>query len=251
MSYSNRPIAPKPSEIKEWLADTQDTLVQRRDEILAGYRRFLAAYPNGIPDEGVQARAADFAGGKGIMGAFLKEADANRVSEKKPYLEGSKAVDRFFSDLSDPVLRCQIDMRTNMTEFANRLEAKRREEARQEAERLAQEAALAQDDATDEESLQHAADVAQAAEAAQALAEGSAAALSRTRGDLGTVVSLRTTWKADYERADLMALVRAVAAGKAPLEYLQLNEPRINNAIRSDKVREIPGVPVIEVRTVV
>lgn len=251
MSYTNRPIAPSTAEIQEWLADTQDALVQRRDEILAGFQRFLSAYPNGIPDEGVQARAADFAGGKGIMNAFLKEATASRVSEKAPFLAGGKAVDGFFGALTDPVERAQAHTRSLMTQFANKLEAERRAVAKAEAERLAREAAIAQDNAQDEESLQHAADVAQAAEAARALADGRAAALSQTRGDLGTVVSLRTQWKPDYENASLLELVKAVAEGRAPLEYLAFNETRINYAVRSEKVRSIPGVPVIEVRSVV
>lgn len=253
MSYSNRPIAPSPDAIQEYLADTQSALVARRDEILAGYQRFLAANPNGIQDEAVQAKAADFAGGKGIMGAFLKEATTARTAEKAPFLNGGRAVDGFFGSLTDPVEKCQTDMRRHMTVFANRLEAERREAARLEAERLAAEAALAQDATifdADAEAQARAEEAAQAAEAAAALAEGSAAALSRTRGELGTVVSLRTSWKADYENADLMTLVRAVAAGKAPLAYLQFAETRINFAVRSEKVREIPGVPVIEVRSV-
>jgi len=251
MSYTNRPIAPSVADINEWLADVETALVDRRDEILAGFQRFLAAYPNGIPDESVQARAADFAGGKGIMNAFLKEATAHRTTEKKPFLDGGKAVDSFFGKLTEPVELAMAHTRSLMTTFANKLEAKRREAARLEAERLAQQAAIAQDQAVDEETLGLAHEVALAAEAARALAEGKASALSQTRGDLGTVVSLRTTWKADFENADLMKLVQAVAAGKAPLSYLTFNEVRINAAVRSDKVREIPGVPVTEVRTVV
>jgi hypothetical protein len=142
-------------------------------------------------------------------------------------------------------------MRTKMTAFANKLEAQRREQARLEAERLAIEAQIAQDAATDDASLEVAADVTQAAEAAQALAEAKPSVLSQTRGELGTVVSLRTRWRADYDNASLMELVRAVARGEAPLDYLQFNETRVNYAIRSEKVRKIPGVPVVEERSVV
>lgn len=250
MSYSNRPIAPSPGTVQEWLADTQTALVQRRDEILAGYSRFLKAYPDGIQDEATQSRAADFAGGKGIMAAFLKEADGTRTTEKKPYRAAGDAVDVFFGKLTDPVEKCQKDMRTRMTAFANKLEAERREAARLEAERLAAEAAVAQDAATDDASLEIAADVTQAAEAAQALAEAKPSVLSQTRGELGTVVSLRTRWVADFENANLMRLVKAVAEGKAPLEYLQFNTTRIGYAVRSEKVRDIPGVPVVEERSV-
>jgi hypothetical protein len=254
MSYTNRPIAPSPATVQEWLAETQATLVARRDEILAGYNRFLKAHPDGIQDETTQARAADFAGGKGIMSAFVKECDGNRSTEKGPFLAGGRAVDAFFSTLTDPVERCQKDMRVKMTAFANKLEAQRREAARLEAERLAAEAALAEDHAIDtmaEADLQAAMDVAREAEAAAALADAKASALSQTRGELGTVVSLRTSWKADYAASDLMALVKAVAEGRAPLYYLTFADTRINYAIRSEKVREIPGVRIREERTVV
>src|SRR5580765_2315677 len=126
MSYSNRPIAPAPAAIQEWLAETQDTLVQRRDEILAGYRRFLAEHPDGITDESTQGRAADFAGGKGIMNAYIAAYDTARTAEKKPYLDGGKAVDGFFGKLTDPVEMCQRDMRSHMKVFADKLEAERR-----------------------------------------------------------------------------------------------------------------------------
>lgn len=254
MSYSNRPVAPAPATVREYLAETQTALVARRDEILAGYQRFLRQYPDGIPDEDVQGRAGDFAGGKGIMNAFLKEAEGARNTEKKPYRAVGDAIDGFFGSLTDPVERCQQDMRARMKVFGDKLLAKRREAARLEAERLAAEAAIAQDQAIEamsEEALQHAADVSQAAQEAQALAEGSAAQLSQTRGELGTVVSLRTTWKADYAASDLMTLVRAVAEGRAPLAYLTFAETRINYAVRSEKVRTIPGVVIREERSII
>jgi hypothetical protein len=254
MSYSNRPIAPSPATVQEWLAETSADLVSRRDEILAGAARFAKQYPDGVPNEEVLGRVGDFAGGKGIMGAFIRECGNRRTNEKAPFLAGGKAVDGFFSTLTDPIERVQTQLRAQATAYSVKLEAERREKARQEAALLAAQAEIAQDHAIetmDEAALQAAADVSQAAEAAQALAEGSAAELSRVRGDLGTVVSLHTSWKADYEHADLLTLVKAVAAGKAPLAYLTFAETRINFAVRSEKVREIPGVPVVEIRKVV
>jgi hypothetical protein len=253
MSQTNRPTAPSPATIQEWLADSEAALVKRRDEILAGYKRFLAANPTGIQDEGVQARAADFAGPKGLMNAFLREAEQDRNVEKRPYLDGGDAVDAFFATLKDPVESCQKDMRTKMRVFAERLEEERRKAARLEAERLAAEAALAEDhavDTMDEQDLQTAMEIAREAEAAQALAEAKPAELSRTRGEMGTVVSLRSRWVADYEASDLMGLVRAVARGEAPLHYLQFNTTRINYAVRTEKVRVIPGVRIKEDRSI-
>lgn len=251
---SNRPIAPSAQDIREWLADTQAALIKRRDDILAGAARFHAAYPDGIPDEETQGRCADFAGARGIMGVFLKEADSERTREKTPYLAAGRTIDSFFKTLTEPVDKVQADIRGKMAVFASKQEAERREAARLEAERLAAEAAAAEDAAItsmDERDLQNAQDAARIAAEAAAEAEASAAALSRSRGDLGTVVSLRVAYRADFEASDLMALVRAVAAGKAPLEYLAFNTTRIGFAIRSEKIRDIPGVVIREERTVV
>ena len=254
MSQSNRPLVPSQDAIAEWLQDTQAAQVRRRDEILAGYKRFTEAYPDGIPDEEVQRKAADFASAKGIIGTFLKQCETERTREKKPFLDGGRAVEHFFKDrLMDPVERCQHDLRGHMAVFASKLEAERREAARLEAERLAAEAAAAQDTAIfgDEADQKHADEVAAEAALAEAAAAASAAELSRTRGDLGTVVSLRSRFVADYEASDLLALVKAVAAGKAPLAFLQFNQTRINYAIRSEKLREAPGLVIKEERTVV
>jgi hypothetical protein len=254
MSFSNRPIAPSPSAVQEWLADTNQSLISRRDEILAGAARFAQQYPNGVPSEEVLGRVGDFAGGKGIMGTFLRECGNRRTTEKAPFLEGGRAVDGFFAGLSEPVERVQAHMRAQATAYSVKLEAERREAARIEAERLAAEAALAQDRAIetmDEQDLDHAAEVSQEAQDAQALAEAKASELSRVRGELGTVVSLRVSWKPDFDKSSLMTLVKAVAEGRAPLEYLTWNATRIGYAIRSEKVRSIPGVVIEEIKAVV
>lgn len=254
MSTTNRPIAPSAPAVQDWLAGTQEALIKRRDEILAGAARFDAAYPAGIPDEEVQGRAADFASARGIIGVFLKEADTERTREKTPYLAAGRTIDGFFKTLTEPVERVQAHIRGAMAVYATKLEAQRREEARLEAERLAAEAALAEDHAVDtmaEEDLAHAMDVAREAEAAKALAEAKAAELSKSRGELGTLVSLRTRWVPRFEQGDLMALVQAVAEGRAPLSYLDYNRTRIGIAVRNEKVREIPGLPITEERSVV
>lgn len=45
---------------------------------------------------------------------------------------------------------------------------------------------------------------------------------------------------------DLMQFVQAVAAGKVPLLYLQVNEVRVRVAIRSENVRDVPGLRVFD-----
>jgi len=256
MSQTNRPIAPSPVEVSEWLADSFGTLVRRRDELLAGYRRFTEACPNGIADDDMLGRANDFGSARGLLGAFLKEADTERTREKLPFRKGADAVDSFFSRLIDPIKSCQADVRGKLTTYeVRRREAERLEIERRAAEaaRLAAEAAAAQDAAIAsmaEDDLERALEASDAAEQAAVQAEA-VAEPTKVRGDLGTVVSLRTRWVADLEHSDLMALVKAVAAGKAPLAYLQFNSSRIGYAVRSEKVREIPGVRIIEERAVV
>lgn len=255
MSQTNRPIAPSTAAVQSWLADTQSALLRRRDEILAGAARFAQAYPDGIPNEEVQGRAADFASARGIMGVFLKEADSQRTGEKAPYLAIGRVIDSFFKDkLTAPVEKVQHQIRGQMAIYASKLEAERREQARLEAERAAAEAAAAAEQAEltrDERDVQDAQDAAAMAAEAEALAEAKAAELSRTRGDLGTVVSLRVRQVVDYDASNLMALVKAVAEGRAPLDYLQFNTTRINFAVRSEKKTNIPGVVIREERTVV
>ena len=58
-------------------------------------------------------------------------------------------------------------------------------------------------------------------------------------------ISYRETWSADV--TDLKALVQAVAAGKAPLDYLQANTVAINQAARSLKteLNLIPGLKAV------
>jgi hypothetical protein len=255
---SNRPKPLSQAEVREYLVDTQSELVARRDEILAGAKRFDTAYPDGIPDETVQGRCADFAGSKGIMGVFLREVETNRTTEKLPFRLGGEAVDGFFETLSEPVEKVQAHMRSKMNTFAAKLEAERIEAARLEAERLAAAAAEAEEaliDAAGTEQAEELAidvvDLQRAADAAATLAAGKSPELSRTRGDMGTVVSLRSRYVADYDASNLMELVKAVAAGKAPLTYLAFNTTRINYAIRSEKVREIPGVVIKQERGVV
>ena len=59
-------------------------------------------------------------------------------------------------------------------------------------------------------------------------------------------MTLKTTWKFDPEASDLMRLVKAVAAGQAPLYYLTFATVRINVAVRTEKVRAIPGCAITE-----
>lgn len=61
-------------------------------------------------------------------------------------------------------------------------------------------------------------------------------------------LSFRTTYSAEV--TDLGALIRAVAAGQAPIAYLQANLPALNGAARAHKeVFSVPGVRLVTERT--
>ena len=252
MSGSNTPKPLTREEVHAWLVDTCGDLTKRQQEILDGVSRFLDKYA-AIPDEEVQAKASDFAGQRGAIGAFLTVAEGRRKTEKQPFLDSTRAVDGFFSALTDKVELGRKQIRERMTAFAMKLEEANRERARKEAEELAARAAAAEAEAMktlEPEKLEAASELAKAADKAEAKADAKPAELSRVHGQLGGVSSLRTTWKFDESASDLMELAKAVVAGKAPLKYLDFHRTNIGVAIRSEHVHHIPGCKIDEVRSV-
>lgn len=252
MTGSNTPKPLTREEVHAWLEDTCGDLTRRAEEILAGISRLLDTYTI-IPNEEIQAKVSDFAGTRGAIGAFLTVVEGRRKSEKQPFLDSTRAVDGFFSGLTDKVELGRKQIRERMTAFAVRLEEANREIARKEAEDAAALAAAAEAEAMktlEPEKLEAASELAKAADKAKERAEAKPAELSRVHGQLGGVSSLRTTWKFDEAGSDLMALAKAVVAGEAPLEYLAFNTTRINVAIRSDGVRKIRGCKIDEIRSV-
>lgn len=248
----NAPKPLTPEQVSAWLADTCADLTKRQREILAGIERFLRQYPT-IPSEEIQAKASDFAGQRGAIASFITAAGARHKTEKQPFLDGGRAVDGFFKTLTVKVEEGRASIRERMTAFAVKLEEQRREAARKEAEAAAERARLAAEEAATtmtDEKLDAAADLAAQAERAEAKAEAKPAELSRTYGAMGGISSLRTTWKLDEQASDLMALAKAVVAGNAPLDFLAFNTARIGVAIRSEKLRECPGLVITEVKSV-
>lgn len=249
----NAPTPLTPEEVLAYVAEVSQDLVKRRNEILDGAARFHEKYPE-IPDDDVQGRAADFAGGKGAMAAFMKVAEGRRVEQKQPFDRAGAAVQGWFKGLIEPIEKAQKDIRATMTRYADKVEAERREKARAEAEKAAAAAREAEAKAMaamTAEAIENAEALAKIAERADAKAEAPAAALTRVTGTLGTTASVRTRHVFNEADSDLMALVKAVAAGREPLHYLMFNTVRIGTAIRSDGVRQITGCQIDEQRSVV
>lgn len=243
-----RPLTPE--QVTAYLTETCPDLTARAAEITAGIERFKKTYPT-IPDAEVQSKASDFAGGKGAIASFLKLAEARRVAEKQPFIDGGNAVQGFFKKLVADIEAGRDLIRARMTDFAIKLEAAQREAAKREAEAAAERAKAAAAEAAETmepAKLDQAADLARVAERADQHAESKPADHSRVYGQHGTVSSLRETW--NFEVSDKLALMRAILAGEAPADCLMVNEIYVRRLVVVEKRREIPGVRIFSERKV-
>lgn len=201
--------------LREKLQDENRDLVKRRDELLAAAGRIPA-----IDSDDIAGRVADFVK---QLTALSKAAETKRTGAKEPYLEGGRNIDGFFRAITDPVEKVKVNVQQNLTKYL-RDKADRERRERMEQERLAREAAAqaareAEEKArtlANEQQLAAAIEAEKNADVAQAdlvkaeqAAEAKPAELSRTRGEYGSVTSLRTEWVFDdIDRAtiDLEAL---------------------------------------------
>lgn len=202
---------PETNPLRDRLAEQAAAVIKRRDELLAS----VARCPSEVPDEETCGKIADLVK---LLMACHKNAEGMRIKDKEPFLESSRIVDGFYRQITDPLDRAKRDIESRLTTYQRRKaedERRRREEterlAREEADRARKEAEAkaaamttqaALDDAVSAEALarQAAADAEKAAKEAGA----KAAEMSRTRGDLGSVASLRTFWDvADLDRNTL------------------------------------------------
>ncbi len=238
---------PDANPIRDRLTEDHSGLLSRRDELLAATDRV----PVAIESESTAQKVGDFI--KQLQAA-VKNADAARVAEKEPYLDGGRQVDGFFKKVTEPLAKDKKDIEGRLNIFLRKkadAERRAREEAekkaREEAKRTAKEAAEAEaamtSDADVEKAVvaeQRAKDAAEIAAKAQAEAEAKAAELSRTRGDYGSVASLRTFW--DHKDLD---------RDKLSLEPLRphLSIDALEKAVRSyikAGGRELAGVTIFE-----
>ncbi len=202
---------PTPDEIRETLTVDFEAVTARADELLQGFERA----PQTVDDEETARKVSDFIV---QIGAAIKNTEATRVDRKEPYLTGGKAVDGFFNPISEKLKQAKKALTDRLTVF-QRAKAEAERAAREKAEREAREAeeaarkAAAEAEAAIErdEDLERAIAAEQAAKDAQDKADAAkreaaanAADMSRTRGDLGAVASLRTRWVGELvDRATL------------------------------------------------
>lgn len=196
--------------LREKLQDEHGDLIRRRDDLIEAATRVPP-----IVNDDVAGKVSDFIK---QLTALAKTAEAKRTDAKEPYLEGGRNIDGFFKSITDPVAKAKQFVERRLTDYLREKEAQARRE-REEQQRLAREAAeraRAEAEAkakalADEQSLTAAIEAEKAAETASAdlvkaeqAAEVKAAELSRTRGEYGSVASLRTQWVFDdIDRATL------------------------------------------------
>lgn len=196
--------------LHERLRDENADLLKRRDDLLAAGARVPA-----INDDDTAGKVSDYVK---QLTALAKTAEAKRTDAKEPYLDGGRSVDGFFKAISEPVTKLKTAVERNLTTYL-RDKADRERREREEQERIAREAAAAARREAEERAaalatekdLPAALEAEKAADTAAAdlvkaeqAADVKAAELSRTRGEYGSVSSLRTSWAFDeIDRATL------------------------------------------------
>jgi hypothetical protein len=245
-----------PEQWAEWMAHVFEEPNRRKADLLGAVGRFETGYdlrrsttggpPIGIDkwDDDVAGRASDL---RDKLQAVVKQADNLHALEKQPVLAAARAIDGFrngfIADLTKAVDLIKGRLTVYLTWKADVARAKAREEAeaaQREAKAKAGEAAISMTP----EALEAASEAIGQALSAEIKATAPAADLARVHGALGSVATLTTRYKFYPDESDLMTLVKAVAAGRAPIDYLTFNEKRIGYAIRSEKVRVIPGCTI-------
>ncbi len=239
-------VLPDAERLHQQLVAENGDLIARRDELLGSLMRFHRDHEV-IETEELAKTASDCI--KQLTGCG-KSAKALRVAAKEPYLTGGRVVDGFFMPIETAMKEAQASVDEKLGPYQRRKkdeEQRVRDEAarkaREEAERAEREAKRLRLFKSKDETAANEARAAEAQEAArkaQKAADVKAADLSRTRGDLGAVASLRTTWT--FEITDYEAI---------PLETLRPHIPRaaIEQAIRSfikADGRQLGGVRIFE-----
>lgn len=209
------------AQLRDVLAGNySDTLGARMDSLLATSETWLE-----VTSEEEAGQVSDLR--KGFQ-ALLKAFDAAHSAEKAPWTGLAKVVDGFFFPKRDK-LKAELvrinGIEIRFLELKAAAERRRREEEAERARKVAEEALKraqeeeaarrasanpnAEPPRADDRAMEEAIAADQAAQRAQKAAAAKPADLSRTRGDLGSVSSLKRRWTGemvDRARLDLEAL---------------------------------------------
>ena len=240
--------SPSPAQmLKDDLGLKHAEILDRAKELLEAAQRV----PETVTDDETAGKVGDFIK---QLTACNKAAEGARVSEKEPHLAASRVVDGFFKAVTDPLDTAKKAIERRLTTFLRaKEEVARKERERiaaeeraaaeaarktaEEAERLAQDpTGLAAAIDAEEVARKAAAD----AEQARKAAEVKAAELSRSRGEYGSVASLRTFW--DFSDLDRAALDLETLRQHIPADAL---EKAVRSFIKAGG-RELRGVRIFE-----
>jgi hypothetical protein len=191
-------------------------LLARRDQLVEG----VAHMPEAIEDEDTERRASDLAR---MIGAAIKVSETTRMARNEPARQAQALVNAVYGRISEPLTRARNIVLQKLTVFQRakadaarrRLEEVARQQREQaererlEAEMLAQIAKTEPelDVALGREEMARQTDA--DADRTERMAQAKPAELSRTRGEYGSVASLRTVWEfsdLDRDNLDLAAL---------------------------------------------
>lgn len=255
-------LPPEADPLEQRRQNMHDDFGERYAVLLASRDRVLEeleAIPTEIEDDETAGKVSDWIKKNA---AYLKDAEAARVKEKEPYLEGGRLVDGFFAQITERLRKAKRTVQDRLTQYQRRRaeeERRRREEeariARQKEEeerRKAEEARMAaaaaeaeaeerrkaaqKESEAEKVMSEHAEQQMAKADTAEALADQHAgdavkaeksaraksADVSRTRGDFGAVASLRERWTFEI-------------TGEVDLEALRpyFREADIDHAVRA------------------
>lgn len=227
----HRPIGigdnlPTPESIEATLASDHRELADRRNLLLE-----KAKVAPSIDNDEAERQVTQFLA---QIGACVSKAKAAHKIEKAPHLEAGRTVDRFFLEGFERALEgAAAPLRKALGSYKLAKEQRARRAAEEESRRRQEEADRLAATAKTDEDLDAAIVQEQAAQQAAVVAQAPAQELTRARGDVAGLSTLR-----------MVVGFRVLDIATVPRRYLTLDEPAVLRAIKAGET--IPGIEKTE-----
>lgn len=229
----------------------QERLDERTRELRARAASLLDAETRlpEISDDGVAGKVGDMIR---LITAACQTAELDRKREKEPHLAAARTVDGYYKQISEPLADLKTRVSRRLTAYLTAKAERERQAREAEAKRLREEAekqaaAAAQVEAAAPAAAAIVMEQALATEVQAAQASRAAAAkpaeLSRTRGEVGSVASLKSRWIGEV--SDRAALDLEALRPYLPVAALQT---ALNGAIKAG-VRDVRGCRIFQEQT--
>lgn len=179
-----------------------------------------------------------------------KRFESNRKAEKQPFIDAGKEVDDRHRTAIKPLDTALDMLKKVLTEWQVKKDAEIRaaqEQARKEAEEAQRKAIEAMQNRNTLEDAQEAERIAEEAKQAEIAAKMAEKKTANAKGEFGRATSLRTTYTAEV--TDYREAARWLWQHNAQ-DFHDLIDKLANQAVRKGQ-RDIPGIKVIESKTVV